>query len=103
MPIINKQQGFRVLALQLREHHLRKCDGILCNISLGSILEMAEAAGAQFSKRERQEWPTTGNLEVTASPEPESFEDEARRVFGACGGKCGEAPCIAWNKAHNRI
>ena len=34
--------------------------------------------------------------------EPEWPEDEARRVFGACGGKCGEAPCIAWNEAHRK-
>ena len=34
--------------------------------------------------------------------EPEDREQEARRVFGACGGKCGEAPCIAWNRAHRR-
>ena len=98
---ITKQQSFRILALQLREHHLRKCDGELCNISLGSILEMAEAAGAVFSPRERQEWPSTGKLEATPSAEPESFEDEAQRVFGACGGECGDAPCIAWNKAHS--
>ena len=70
MPVINKQQGFRILALQLREHHLRKCDGLLCNISLYSILEMAEAAGAQFSKRERQEWGSTGTLEISPSPRP---------------------------------
>lgn len=35
--------------------------------------------------------------------EPETVEEEAERVFGACGGKCGEAPCIAWNKAHGKM
>ena len=30
----------------------------------------------------------------------ETIEQEAERVFGSCGGKCGEAPCIAWNEKH---
>ena len=34
--------------------------------------------------------------------EPETVEQEAARVFGECGGKCGEAPCIAWNKENDR-
>ena len=70
---ITKQQGFRVLALQLREHHLRKCDGELCNISLTAILQMAEAAGAVFSSREKRDWPKTAKLEVTPRPEMESL------------------------------
>jgi|ERR1700722_699649 len=34
--------------------------------------------------------------------EVETHEQEAERVFGACGGKCGEAPCIAWNAEKER-
>ena len=30
-------------------------------------------------------------------------EREAERVFGACGGKCGEEPCVEWNKRHRRL
>ncbi len=32
----------------------------------------------------------------------ETIEQEKERVFGTCGGKCGEAPCVEWNKAHGR-
>ena len=28
------------------------------------------------------------------------IEREKESVFGTCGGKCGEAPCVEWNKAH---
>jgi NADH:ubiquinone oxidoreductase subunit E len=27
-----------------------------------------------------------------------SLEAERKKVFGACGGVCGEAPCIEWNR-----
>ena len=29
-------------------------------------------------------------------------EKEKEQVFGFCGGKCGEDPCLAWNRAHGR-
>lgn len=29
--------------------------------------------------------------------QPESLEQGRQRVFGACGGKCGENLCIDWN------
>lgn len=32
----------------------------------------------------------------------ETPEQERRRVFGACGGKCGEKPCIEWNAENDR-
>lgn len=41
-------------------------------------------------------WP------ISAPSAQETPEAERLRVFGACGGKCGEAPCIAWNLEHQR-
>ncbi len=54
MPIITKEQWFAKFALILAEHHKRHCDGAACNISLGSIREMAESAGAVFTAEEKQ-------------------------------------------------
>jgi hypothetical protein len=41
----------------------------------------------------------TSPAEITS----ESLAQEQERVFGSCGGKCGEAPCIAWNASHKRL
>ena len=38
-----------------------------------------------------------------AEPDALEIEREKERVFGTCGGKCGEKPCIEWNKAHRRL
>lgn len=46
---ITQREWFRTLALTLAEYHKRR-RGSKCNISLGSIREMAEAAGAKFSR-----------------------------------------------------
>lgn len=35
-------------------------------------------------------------------PELETLEQERDRVWGTCGGKCGEAPCIAYNEEKAR-
>jgi len=47
---IARREWFRTLALTLAEYHKRHSRGRKCNISLGSIREMAEAAGAKFSR-----------------------------------------------------
>lgn len=49
-------EWFTKLALTLCEHHKRHCDGPVCNISLGQIREMAEAAGAVFTEEEIQQF-----------------------------------------------
>lgn len=56
MSELMKQEWYAILALNLAEHHKRHCDGAECNISLGSIREMAEAAGAEFTAAERKEF-----------------------------------------------
>lgn len=53
---MTQQQWFAKLALTICEHHKRHCDGATCNISLGSIREMAEAAGAKFTNEEREQF-----------------------------------------------
>jgi hypothetical protein len=53
---MTKQEWYKHLALTLAEHHKRHCDGATCNISLGSIREMAEAAGATFTAEEREQF-----------------------------------------------
>jgi hypothetical protein len=40
--------------------------------------------------------------EKPAIPADETREEERRRVWGACGGKCGETPCIEWNAENDR-
>ena len=47
---------------------------------------------------------TQDNYWIDQRYEDTSFavEQEKQRVFGSCGGKCGEAPCIAWNKENDR-
>lgn len=56
MSQITNQEWYRLLALKLVEHHKRHCDGETCHISLGSIREMAEAAGAQFTEADYREF-----------------------------------------------
>ncbi len=34
---------------------------------------------------------------------PETVEQEMERVWGTCGGKCGELQCIAYNKIKKKI
>jgi len=53
---MTQKEWFAKFALTLAEHHKRHCDGASCNISLGQIREMAEAAGAQFTKAEQEQF-----------------------------------------------
>lgn len=48
-----------------------------------AIIRMAEKAGGVFT-----------------SIDPVEIEREKERIFGACGGACGDPPCVAWNEAH---
>jgi hypothetical protein len=57
---MTKPELFHWLALELRRDHLRHCGGKDCNISLSLLLEMAEAAGAQFTANERADFPGRG-------------------------------------------
>jgi len=56
--------------------------------------EIAKAADAMNEMHARR---FTRRL---AEPDALEIEREKERVFGTCGGKCGEAPCVEWNKAH---
>lgn len=47
-----KHRIFHMTALALCEHHKRTCDGQTCNIALGTLREMAEAAGVAFTQEE---------------------------------------------------
>ena len=47
---ITQREWFRTCALTLAQHHKRRGLGRTSNISLASIREMAEAAGAKFSR-----------------------------------------------------
>jgi len=63
--IITQAESFRLLALNLRNGHLEHCPGAECNISLESILIMAQAAGAEFTKAEIRAWPMMDKLAAT--------------------------------------
>ena len=80
---ITTQQRYRILALNLRAHHMRHCEGALCNISLESLLEMAEAAGAHFSEAERCAFYKTGEMSITPDPiEPDLYPHESAVLEG---------------------
>lgn len=60
---LEKSQQFKLTAINLRAHHLEHCGGENCNVSLSSLLEMAEAAGAQFTRDEKWDFSTTKKME----------------------------------------
>jgi hypothetical protein len=51
---LTKQEWFRAFAIILAADHKEHCPGATCNVSLGAIREMAEAAGAVFSEDDKQ-------------------------------------------------
>jgi hypothetical protein len=66
-----------------------------CDIALSAISErgMNPAQEGIYAARE----------DDRQRAETDALEIEKERVFGTCGGKCGEKPCIEWNKAHRRL
>jgi hypothetical protein len=53
---VSKEDSFRILAILLREDHLAHCSRD-CSISLSHLMEMAEAAGARFTRQEQIMFP----------------------------------------------
>jgi len=66
-----------------------------CDIALSAISErgMNPAQEGIYAARE----------DDRQRAETDALEIEKERVFGTCGGKCEEKPCIEWNKAHRRL
>jgi hypothetical protein len=62
---MNKKQSYKFAAIQWRNDHLEHC-GPSCNVSLSILLEMAEAAGAEFTPVEVRQFLSTMKMEFTS-------------------------------------